>query len=43
MKKLIVLIVLAIGVIIGVTGCDPEKTGGGGKPQAYDSNTGKYK
>ena len=45
MKKIIsfALIVVTVGAIVLLTGCDPKKPGGGGKPQPYDSSTGRYK
>ena len=43
MKKIFfVWLTLAVIIVYG-SGCDPKKPGGGGKSQAYDSNTGKYK
>ena len=45
MKKLLsylsLIAILAGGILLA--GCDSEKTGGGGKPQPYDSSTGRYK
>lgn len=43
MKKIVMLIALVTGLVLGLTGCDPKKTGGGGLPQSYDSSTGRYK
>ena len=36
---------LALCALIGlmaVSGCDPEKVGGGGLLQSYDASTGRY-
>ena len=38
----IVVIVIA-GMMMLLTGCDPEKIGGGGLRQPYDPATGWYK
>ena len=38
----IVALVALVGLAF-VTGCDPEKTGGGGLMQSYDAGTGQYK
>jgi len=45
MKKFLSLLALVavFATALLLTGCDPEKTGGGGKPQPYDSSTGQYK
>lgn len=45
MKKIATLTFLVLTIIttIMLTGCDPEKVGGGGKLQPYDSSTGRYK
>ena len=42
-KKWFVVVMIALSLSLGLTGCDPEKTGGGGKQQPYDSNSGQYK
>jgi len=44
MNKLttLLLVVGVIATLFMVTGCDPEKTGGGGLLQSYDSGTGRY-
>lgn len=36
-------IVAFAGLMLLLTGCDPEKVGGGGLMQAYDAVTGRYK
>ena len=43
MKKFTLFLVAIIAVVICCSGCDPKKTGGGGKSQSYDSSTGRYK
>lgn len=38
-----IVVVAIVGMISLLTGCDPEKIGGGGRMQRYDSATGWYK
>ena len=43
-KLLIGLIALcALAGIMSLSGCDPEKPGGGGHLQPYDASNGQYK
>lgn len=37
------VVVAIVGMMMLLTGCDPEKIGGGGMMQPYDSATGWYK
>ena len=39
----VIVVVAIVGMISLLTGCDPEKIGGGGRMQRYDSATGWYK
>lgn len=34
---------MTLTVLVFITGCDPEKVGGGGHLQHYSSATGQYK
>lgn len=43
MKKTGILITIVLAIVVCCTGCDPKKTGGGGKPQSYDRGSGQYK
>jgi hypothetical protein len=43
MKKYVLSFVVLAGLVLCMTGCDPEKTGGGGQMQPYDPGTGQYK
>ena len=38
-----IMVVALVGIMMLLTGCDPEKIGGGGLMQPYDSATGWYK
>ena len=40
--KLFVIAVVGAAMLM-LTGCDPEKIGGGGQLQPYSSSTGQYK
>ena len=44
-KKTIVFVLTLLTITMCLTGCDdnPQKIGGGGQLQDYDSSTGKYK
>ena len=42
MKKICAVVAAVLAVIVCLTGCDPKKTGGGGKDQTYDRETGRY-
>jgi len=42
MKKIFFILAIALAITTCVTGCDPKKTGGGGKQQTYDRSTGQY-
>lgn len=45
MKTVTTLLLMSavITMLIALTGCDPEKPGGGGLLQPYSSSTGQYK
>ena len=37
-----IVVVAIVGMMSLLTGCDPEKIGGGGLLQSYDASTGRY-
>ncbi|MCL1921174.1 MAG: hypothetical protein FWG50_08890 [Kiritimatiellaeota bacterium] len=48
MRKYIMSVLLLLGLVLCITGCDsevqlPTKTGGGGLQQIFDPATGQYR